>query len=359
MSRILPGVVAVLVAAGTVTSQSSPNAGRTLPAVLDGYLANVVNPTSAERKRLLDGAPITKLLEADGSKEVAVFGAIWINAPIQRYVDAVQNIQTLEKGGGFRVTERISTPPRLEDFARLKLPPEDVEDLRTCRMNDCEVKLSARALRRFRTEVDWTAADLQAAADAMMRKLALEYVQGYLEAGNERLAVYRDHSRPRSVAEEFRAMLDQMPELAIFMPDMRHYLLEYPRVTLPDSTSFLYWQEAEFGVKPTIRISHLTIRQRPDATVVASKMLYASHYFWTGLELRALLPDPSRGAGFWFVTANRSRTDGLSGLTGLFVRRRVRSGVQEGAMTVLRATKKALEQPSRGDELARTVLPLR
>ena len=56
-------------------------------------------------------------------------------------------------------------------------------------------------------------------------------------------------------------------------------------------------------------------------------MIYASHYFLTGLELRVLMPDPTRGAGFWFVTVNRSRADGLSGFTGMFVRRRVRSEV--------------------------------
>ena len=72
-------------------------------------------------------------------------------------------------------------------------------------------------------------------------------------------------------------------------------------------------------------------------------MLYASHYFWTALELRALVPDPSRGAGFWFLTVSRTRMDGLSGFTGLFVRRRVRSGVQDGTLNVLRNTKKRLE----------------
>jgi hypothetical protein len=134
-----------------------------------------------------------------------------------------------------------------------------------------------------------------------------------------------------------------MPLLTTYMPEMRRYLLEYPRVTIPDATSFLYWQETAFGLKPTIRISHLTIRETPDDTVVTSKMLYASHYFWTGLEVRALIPDPARGTGFWFVTVNRSRSDGLSGFTGLFVRRRVRSEVQDGTMTILRSTKQRLE----------------
>ena len=53
-----------------------------------------------------------------------------------------------------------------------------------------------------------------------------------------------------------------------------------------------------FGLKPTIRISHVTIQEGQEGTVVASKMLYASHYFWTGLELRALLPDLTEGSRF-------------------------------------------------------------
>ena len=128
------------------------------------------------------------------------------------------------------------------------------------------------------------------------------------------------------------------------MPNLRTYLLEYPKVDLPDATSFLYWQETEFGLKPTIRISHLTIREGADDTVVASKMLYASHYFWTALELRVLVPDPARGPGFWFATVSRSRSDGLSGFTGLIVRRRVQSEARDGALAALRLTKRKLEQ---------------
>jgi hypothetical protein len=115
-------------------------------------------------------------------------------------------------------------------------------------------------------------------------------------------------------------------------------------VTIPGATSFLYWQETEFGLKPTIRISHVTIREGSDGAVVVSKMLYASHYFFTGLELRALLPDPARGRGFWFVTVNRSRSDGLSGFTGKFVRCRVQSAVRDGMTAALRSTKERLEK---------------
>jgi hypothetical protein len=342
---VLKIVVSVLASAVLIAfiCDAPPGAQTALPARLDTYLTKVVKPTADERQALLQGAPVTRLLDADENKEVAVFGAIWIDAPIKRYLDAVADIERFESGGSFKVTRRISAPPRLEDFAQLHLSEGDVKDLQTCQVDKCEVKLGEEALRRFHTEVDWKAGDTNASADKVMQQLAFEYVNGYLEGGNERLAVYRDTSRPTFVANEFRAMIERMPELTSYMPGMRSYLLEYPKVKLPNATSFLYWQETQFGLKPTIRVSHLTIRADRDDAVVVSKMLYASHYFWTGIELRALLADAARGPGFWLVTVNRSRSDGLSGFAGNLVRGRVRSEVQEGTVAALRAAKARLE----------------
>jgi hypothetical protein len=327
------------IVSGLATAQS----GRSFPGRLASYLTDDVKLSTDERQKLMKGEPLTKMLDADESKEVAVFGAVWISAPMRRYVEAVKDIETFERGNAFKVTKRITAPPRLEDFAELRLPDEDLNDLRTCSIGDCDVKLGEQAIRRFASEIDWKAPDARVAANRLMQQLAYEYVTRYLEGGNDQLAIYRDNSRPTFVAQEFRTMVDQMPGLTTYLPDMHRYLLEYPRVTIPDATSFLYWQETDFGLRPTIRISHVTIRENPEDTVVTSKMLYASHYFWTGLELRVLMPDPSRGAGFWFVTVNRSRSDGLSGFTGWFVRRRVRSEVQNGALAALAATKRRLE----------------
>jgi hypothetical protein len=210
---------------------------RKLPARLDQYLSTVVRPTPAEQNSLLAGKPIAKLLDADPNSEVAVFGGIWINTSIRRYVEAVKDIENFERGKGFRVTKRISAAPTIEDFAAMRLPAADVKDLRTCRVGNCEVKLSADALRRFQMEIDWRAPNRHYAANAILRQLALTYVTGYLAGGIERLAVYRDSSRPTFVAKEFRLMVDQMPELTTFMPNLRRYLLDYPKVRPPDVTS--------------------------------------------------------------------------------------------------------------------------
>ena len=85
------------------------------------------------------------------------------------------------------------------------------------------------------------------------------------------------------------------------------------------------------------------ISEQRDATIVASKMIYATHYFWTALELRVLLPDPSRGPGFWFVTESHSRSDGLSGFTGRIIRGKVRGESEKGTAAALQLTKRRME----------------
>ena len=236
----------------------------------------------------------------------------------------------------------MTQPPVAADFATMRLPDEDVRDLQSCRVGDCELKLGESAIQRFQS-VNWKSGNPRPAVDALMQQVAYDHVTAYLRGGDAQLPVYRDGSRAISAAAEFRDMVGRMEELPLYGSELRRYLLDFPAATLPNATSFLYWQQTEFGLKPIIRISHMTIRQSATDTIVTSKMIYATHYFWTALELRALVPDPSRGSGFWFLTTSRSRTDGLSGLTGLFIRRRVRSEVVDGTLKVLTSTKEKLE----------------
>jgi len=322
----------------------SPHAGGPgFPADVDAYLTKYVKLGAVGREQLLAGAAVTKLLDADASKEVAVFGAVWVNAPIDRYLAAVRDIERFESGGAFRITKKVSSPPRLDDFAQLTLPDDDISDLRSCRVSQCEVKLAASAIERMRRDVDWSKPDAHDQANRLARQIAFEYVTEYLQGGNQELAVYRDADRPTFVAKEFEELVNRLPELNEFVPKIRRYLLDFPKATLPGSESFIYWQDTDFGLKPTIRINHLVMSQDDSGAIVASKMLYATHYFWTALELRVLVRDPQRGPGFWFVTESRSRSDGLSGFVGRMIRGKVRGEAEKGTIAQLRITKTRLE----------------
>ena len=85
------------------------NAQAAFPPRLDEYLTKILKLTPDERTRLLAGAPVSRNIDADPSKEVAIFGAIWIAAPVAKYLAALQDIENFEKGEGFRATKKSAS----------------------------------------------------------------------------------------------------------------------------------------------------------------------------------------------------------------------------------------------------------
>ena len=128
------------------------------------------------------------MLEADPSREVAIFGAVWIAAPVDRYLAAVKDIEKFETGENFLATKRISSPPRLQDFdamtaaARRYLGSEDLPGGR--------VRAEAGRGGADRCKKESTGRRRRPAADVerAVKKMAFDYVNGYLEGGNARLA---------------------------------------------------------------------------------------------------------------------------------------------------------------------------
>jgi hypothetical protein len=229
----------------------------------------------------------------------------------------------------------------------LRLPEVDIADLKKCRPGDCDVKLDEKAIARIQKEVDWSKPTAEDDANAIMRQVLLRYLTAYQEGGNKGLPIYRDKDDPTHVANEFASMIDGMRLLRRQEPALRQYLLEYPKVKLPNATSFFYWHRVSFGLKPVIRINQVVIAPSGDHTLVASKQIYASHYFLTGLELRHLIPDPARGQGFWFVNINRGRAASLTGFKGRVIRGRVQKDALEGLTKGMEATRSFLERQTR------------
>src|SRR4029453_16821380 len=244
MTRLRRGAGFIVALVGGLLAFTAPAAPAqtVLPARLDAYLTKVLKLTAAERKLLLSGAPIAKNLEADPTKEVAISGAIWISVPASMYVARLQDIENFEKGGGFRSTKKLSEPARVEDFAALTLSPDEVADLRWCEVGDCELKLTAEAVARLKKEINWTRPDVKAQLERLMRSMVTDYVNAYRAGGNSMLAVYRDAAHPTFAAKELRGLVDSMPELSQHLPDMRHYLLEYPNPPTRPTISFMYWK---------------------------------------------------------------------------------------------------------------------
>jgi hypothetical protein len=339
---IVAGLAVVSVAAGYPFAGTGPD---DLPQKL-AVLSPLIHLTPTELQTLKAGQPVAKPLESD-DREVRVMGIVWVNAPVSRYLQAIKDIEHFERGDGFQVTKRISDPPRPEDFAALQLPEGDVQELKKCRPGKCDVKLDEYAINRIQNGIDWSKPTATEDLNALVRQLALQYVTAYQEGGNKELGAYRDKSRPTYVAKEFEQMINGMPLLGQREPAVRDYLLNYPKAAIENATSFLYWHQVNFGLKPVIRINHVVITANSERVLVASKQIYASHYFWTALEIRELIPDASRGQGFWLVDVSSGRAGTLAGFKGHVIRGHVQKHALNGLTKGMEATKAGLEQETR------------
>ena len=310
----------VLIAAVASTAQAA--------AFVDDLLRRKMRFSAADLRSLDAGAAVVKSLETPVRQELAHFGVVYIQAPQQRFIERFRDIERFESGPGIPQIGRFSVVPQLQDLASLTLPVEDVQALRTCRPGDCDMKLPAAAMSRFRNQVNWSSPDAARDANAIARDMILELVRRYQANGNDALGHYDDDGDPLSVAEQFRALLPSGDLLPAPVPALIAYLENYPRSRPAGAEDFFYWSVVDFGLKPTIRANHVTIYPLSGSSsanvayVIAIKQLYASHYFHSTLELRFLVGDDRRPGrqGFYLVSITRSRNDGMTGFTGSLLR---------------------------------------
>ena len=308
---------------------------------------------SARQVRALKaGSTVIRSLDTPVREELAHVAVVYIDASPERFVERFRDIERFERGPGIPQIGRFGSPPRLEDLDTLTLPPADVAALRKCRPGDCDVKLSAAAMDRFRDDVDWSSASAVRQVNEVNRRVILDLVRAYQAGGNAALGHYDDGDDPLVVAEQFRALLAGDDPLPVPVPALLAYLDDYPHGRPVGTEDFYYWTVVDFGLKPTIRANHVAIypldASAPPgvAYAIAIKQLYASHYFHTTLELRFLVSDPRRSgpSGAWLISITRSRNDGMTGLKGLFLRPIISRRSRDAVVGYLEHVKRQVEK---------------
>jgi hypothetical protein len=277
-------------------------------------------------------------------KEVAVVGISRIRASASCFVERFQDIEQFKKSPEVLHVAKLATP--LEpDLSGFELDYADIVALRECRTGGCGVKLSQQLIEMFRREVNWSASDSVAVAQSLVRAEFFKYLESYLAAGNMALMQYDDKAEPVRIEAGFRSLLDARPGLRDFTPEFHSYLAAYPRETLAGVTDFLYWSRENFGVKPVTTITHAVIYRSPGKAVIASKQLYASHYFEASLGLTFVVDRRDSGSypESYLLYLNRSKIDLLGGFLGGLRRAVLRPRLREGAKKNLAALARRLE----------------
>lgn len=297
--------------------------------------------TPSQWEAVRRGRVQAKILTTQEHDEVAVVGAARARANTACFRTKFQNIESFKKNPAVLKIHKFEPPVEPRDLAGFSLPESDFADLPHCRIGNCIVKLPADAITQM-SRVNWSQPGHDMRAQAVFRDEMANYLKTYLQQGNSALVVYRDMSKPVSLAQEFAGVLDARPGLGGLVPQFQNYLAEYPKGSLAGVSSFLYWSTESFGVKPVDSITQVFMYPQPGRAVIASKQLYASHYFEGSLGLTAAMDDRSDPShpGMYLVYLNRSRIDLLNGFLGglrrAIVRGRLESGMRKNLAEVVR-----------------------
>lgn len=289
------------------------------------FLSMTFELSRADIARLDAGHVFSHTLDTIHGREVATLGIVRIATPPEEYVRRATDIVTFKRTEDVFEIGKFSDRPSLRDVASLSLDEGDVRRLQSCRIDDCDVRMSADLIQQFASAVDWRAADAGQRANTVMRRVLIDYVTRYLEVGPDALMEYAD-ARPRlNVRDEFASLVDADRITWPHVGDLRRHLLQFPQGAA-GATDFIYWSKERVHTRPVISATHVVIMPMPDDSMVryaiASKQIYAMHYFDASLGLTLLVRDETAASPTTFVIyLNRSRIDLFDGVFGSITRR--------------------------------------
>jgi len=344
-ASICATALAVLIGPGfrTILAQQSPE--------LDKYFSQNIGLSQSQIAAIRNGQPVTKALPSRTPAEVFLFGAVFVHAAPEKYVQFAHDYNRLRKLPSNLALGVFSSPPTLSDLKGFAFDSDDLKALRSCKPGDCLIQIPEGSIEELQKSINWSASDVNDQVNQQLQKAALQRLLAYQRDGNRALGVYVDKPTPIDVSKQFAYMVGYSKAVPSYLPDFYHYLLNYPQGKPVNVENSFYWARVKFGLKPTLRVVHvLTMRGNPSdaiAYAIAEKQLYSSHYFETALDLTFCVrdaADPKQSHGFYLIMVMGSEQAGLTGAKGSIVRRtavgRSLSNLQTG-LTNIKSTLEA------------------
>jgi hypothetical protein len=355
----IPGVVGVVFGAALASGALDLHASRepvrneplTAPEAGEPhtFLRTAAGFSAADLAALDRGEPLARVLDTD-KREVALVGAVRVKSTRERLFDEYRDVSGLRRSQVFLEVGTFGSTPIVEDLRALTFEDSDLNTIRDCKPGDCGVRLPSEGLARFQHDVDWRAPDWRDQAGSLWRRLLVDYVTGYAAHGDKALAEYQNKEVPLNVSEEFKVLFEETRYFRPAAAEFLGYLEAFPAVRLEGAEDILYWDKKGFGLRPVLSLTHLTLYTPPavpaqassPAALIATKQIYATHYFDAALGLTLVFDD--HASGFYMLCVDRARTRSLTSFIRGFVRGIVQRRSRDAMEKILRTTKQTLER---------------
>ena len=273
-------------------------------------LAEQLHFTEKEVADARQGQPVVKV-DVKGD-EIAAVGAIRLPGRKERLADWVKNIGHFRSAAELGVAQPVPQPPSLAAFAGLTLAAKDLDSLKKCTAENCDLRATTGAI----AELQRTG---MSGADDVFRRMLFGELTHYIQNGN----AYAVGDMARKAAT-----------LTALSPELVGFVEKYPSASLTGSEQLFYWSSTTARDVPIIGLHHLIVyKPRPGVIWIVDKNVYASRYFDTGVLVIGLYDAPE-GNGFYGVAGSRVKS-GYIGGKGAFVRRQVTGAASDSVKIYL------------------------
>lgn len=339
-----------LAATAVILYAAGPSVGQATSAQLREELVRYARFTEPEIAALEKGEVVVKRVKTSDKRDVAVFGIVRIAevAPVSmaefRESFSQRGNREMEGKG------RFSDPPNIADLATLELEDRDFDELKKCRIGDCDINMSAKWIGRFNTEIDWNAADHRQKATELFRSMMLEYAAEYAIRGASSLGENVNRREPLDLAEAHRELPKELPLLDIFGFGLQKYMADFPAADLPGVQNELHWSAFDFGLNPTVTLTHAAAFTSGvagnDSHLVLTRQVYSTRYLDASISLTALIRIPNGDTvESYIVFTDRSRSDAFGGVLGGVARTAVEAEATDRVRRLLESSASRLTEP--------------
>ena len=324
--------------------------GQSMPAEIRAVLSSEFRFSTADLQNAEAGRPVAKMVKTGRADDVRMIGVVRIKTSSSEFIKAFRDVERFQAAKEVIRTGRFSAPPIEADLDGFRLGDLNKSDVLACRPGNCVYKMPASTMEDLKTKVDWNAPDAVERADDLIHKLWLGRLNQYQKEGDSALAVYYDSKSPFSVADGLHSLIKEETQLGKRFPELIRYANDYPAQRPVGVENIFYWQEAAFGLKHVVRTQHLIIQELPSDEgphyAIISKLLFATHYFRAAFEFNYVYPVKTESGepAVYFVAAQRSYVDGLTGVKGAILRKVAESRSPASLAENLRLAQERLER---------------
>ena len=215
MLKKKPGVLVLIACFGILWLGINNCVAQNSNAVLQQIFRDKAELAESDLTALDEGETVIKLLPARDKREIAMGGAVRVQASAENFLQSFRENMTRKSNPAILEMGSFGNPPSLDDLQGLTIESRDIEDLRQCVVGNCPLKLSAIMIDRLQKEIDWSAPDYPIHVTQLLKQMLVDYVRDYLTRGDP-------------------ALIDNA----------------------------FVWSKIKFGLKPVIAVNHIMIYQR-------------------------------------------------------------------------------------------------